>query len=290
MRKIYSLLLLVFSLFVFNSCEDENDLTKTFKDFSFLSFKSTDKVLTVLENAGTVTIPVYISEPQGSDVQVSVQLTDGTAEYDEHYTFASTTVTIPAGQYEAAFQLTLVNDDEFNESRRFTVKLDSPASVTVGLSGATGSFEKTVVIVNDDCPSQYAYWFGSILVEDIGYDTTAGIGSANVNGDCDVLLVDNNLPADASPVNTKFELVFTPDPSDPAGSFGTVEVSDTFVRQRTFNVSGVSTVCDVKYRATGFYDVASGEIYLEYNYRAFRASDGALVGTYYNGGNLITLP
>lgn len=263
---------------------------KTFKDYSFISFKSTDKVLTILENAGTINIPVYVNEPQDSDVLVNIQLTDGSAVNNEHYSFVSTSVTIPAGQTQADFQLSLIDDDEFNESRRFTVKLDTQASVTVGLSGATGSFEKTVVIVNDDCPTQFAHWFGMILVEDIGYDTTYGTGSANDNGDCDVLLVDNNLPADASPVNTKFELVFTPDPGDPSGSFGTVVVADTYVRQRTFNISGVSTVCDVKYRATGFYDVASGEIYLEYDYRAFRASDGVLVGNYYSGGNLITLP
>lgn len=289
MKKIYSLLFVVFSLPLFISCEDENDLTKTFKDFSFLSFESTDRVLTVLENAGTVSIPVYLTEPQDVDVQVSVVLTDDSAVVNENYTFVSTSITIPAGQYEAAFQLNLVDDSDFNESRRFNIKLQSTSSLVVGLAGASGSSEKTVVIVNDDCPSQYAFWFGLLSVEDVGFGSTPGVGSANLNGDCDVLLVDNNLPGEAAPVNTKFELIFTPDPADPLGSFGTVEVVDTTVRQRTFTVGGVATLCDVKYRATGFYDTATGEIFLDYNFRAFNAATGNLVGTYYDGQNVITL-
>lgn len=289
MKKLYSIIFLVSFCLLNLSCDDENDLTKTFDDFTFLSFKSTDNVLTVLENSGSVSIPVYLSEPQNTDVEVSIVVTDGTAISGDHFTFNSLSITIPAGQYESAFQLNLVNDSEFNESRRFKIKIQSSSSLVVGLSGANGSTEKDVVVVNDDCPTQYAFWFGLLSVEDVGYGSTSGVGSANTNGDCDVLLVNNNLPGDASPVNTLFELIFTADSSDPSGSVGTVEVLDTTVRQRTFNVGGTPTVCDVKYRATGFYDTTTGEIFLDYEYRAFNASTGNLVGLYYSGQNIITL-
>jgi hypothetical protein len=225
MRKL-KLFLSFISLSLLFSCETEDNLLKTFNQYTFISFLDTAPTLNVLENASVVSIPVYVSEPQSSDMTVTIVPTNGTAESGVHYSFVATTITIPAGEYEGEFLLNIINDGSFNESRKFNIELSTSATnLTLGLTGDLGSFEKEVTIVNDDCPTQYAYWFGPLSVEDVGYGSTPGSGSANINGDCDKLVVNNNLPGVGGATNTIYELVLTP--TNPSGSQGTVVVNET---------------------------------------------------------------
>jgi hypothetical protein len=283
MRKLKLLLSFIFVSLLF-SCNTEDNLLKTFNQYKFLSFLDTAPVLSVLENVSTISIPVYVSEPQSTDITVSILSTDGTAISGVHYNFVATTITIPAGEYQGEFLLNVVNDDSFNESRKFSISLSTSATnLTVGLSGDQGSFDKDVVIVNDDCPTEFSYWFGSLSIEDVGYGSTPGTGSANINGDCDKLVVDNNLPGISSETNTVYELIFTP--TNPSGSEGTVVVNET--PSRTGLEGGTVTAV---YTASGTYDTATGEIILDYSLDAKNNDTGAILGNYYSGTNIIRLP
>ena len=266
------------------SCEEEDNLLKTFNQYTFISFLETSTTLNVLENTSVVSIPVYVSEPQSSDITVTIVPTNGSAESGVHYSFVATTITIPAGEYEGEFLLNIVNDGSLNDSRKFNIELSTSATnLTLGLSGEIGSYKKEVVIVNDDCPTQYAYWFGSLSIEDVGYGSTPGSGSANSNGDCDKLIVNNNLPGIGSATNTIYELVLTP--TNPSGSQGTVVVNET--PSRTGLEEGTVTAV---YSATGTYDTATGEIFLDYSLDAQSNATGDILGNYYTGTNVIRLP
>jgi hypothetical protein len=283
MKKLKLFLSFIFFSLVFISCEEEDNLLKTFNQYTFVSFLNTEATISVLENAPVVSIPVYLSEPQSSDVTVSIVVTDDTALSGVHYSFVATTITIPAGEYNGEFVLNVVNDGSFNESRKFNVALStSAANLTLGLTGDVGSFDKDIIIVNDDCPTQYAYWFGALSIEDVGYGSTPGSGAANINGDCDKLIVNNNLPGVPAQTNTIYELVLTP--SNPSGSQGTVVVNETVSRT---GLSG-GTITAV-YTASGTYDTATGEIILDYSLDAKNNASGAIVGNYYTGTNIIRL-
>ena len=132
------------------------------------------------------------------------------------------------------------------------------------------------------CPTQYAYWFGYLYIEDVGYGSTVGTGSANSSGDCDKLIVNNNLPGIGSATNTIYELVLTP--TNPSGSQGTVVVNET--PSRTGLQNGTVTAV---YTATGTYDTATGEIILDFSLDAKNNATGAILGNYYTGTNIIRL-
>ena len=266
------------------SCEEEDNLLKTFNQYTFISFLETSSTLNVLENTSVVSIPVYVSEPQSSDITVTIVPTNGTAESGVHYSFVATTITIPAGEYEGEFLLNIVNDGSFNDSRKFNIELSTSATnLTLGLSGEIGSYKKEVVIVNDDCPTQYAYWFGSLSIEDVGYGSTPGSGSANINGDCDKLIITNNLPGAPGATNSIYELILTP--SNPSGSQGTVVVNETPTRTGISN----GTVTAV-YTGSGTYDTATGEITIDYSLDFKSNATGAILQNWYTGTNVIRLP
>jgi hypothetical protein len=138
------------------------------------------------------------------------------------------------------------------------------------------------------CPTQYAYWFGSLSIEDVGYGSTPGSGSANINGDCDKLIVNNDLPGIGdggvpANLNTIYELIFTP--TNPSGSQGTVVVNETIIRTGLQN----GTITAV-YTGNGTYDTATGEIIIDYSLDAKSNATGAILGNYYTGTNVIRLP
>ncbi len=269
------------------SCEqNDHDLFKTFDDYTYVGFTNGNAVVSTAENSGTYEIPVLISAAQDQDVVVTLTTTDGTAVAGQHFSLASSTVTIPAGQYGGTFVLNLIDDEDFNESRTFEIGLSTNVpNLRIGLDGATGTFEKTVLIVNDDCPTNFNIWFGSILVEDVGFGNTPGVGSANASGTCDVLVVDNNMPGIGSATNTIYEVVLVPDFD--GATTGTATVANTTARTGIANAQfgPLSAV----YEASGFYDEDSATITLEYVLKAVNAG-GSTVGNFYTGTNVITKP
>jgi hypothetical protein len=285
MKKIVLFIALSFIAF---SCDKDKVEENTYSGGSFVSFeKISSTSLSVTEGGGAYNLKVTISKEQSSDVNVAlniVVLTQGGVNYE----IASNQVTIPAGQLSGNLTITPVNDDLNTPSTVIKVSILSVnPGIIIGLS-EVGSYEKTITLVNDDCPTQYGYWFGSLSIEDVGYETTPGSGSANSNGACDKLIVTNDLPAIGdggvpANLNTIYELIFTP--TNASGSQGFVVVNET--PSRTGLQNGTVTAV---YSATGTYDTATGEISLDYSLDAKSNATGAILGNYYTGVNVIRLP
>ncbi|NBL64403.1 hypothetical protein GV828_04200 [Flavobacterium sp. NST-5] len=289
MKKLSKyLLFFAISPLLFLGCDDiEENLFRTFDDFTFVSLSGNSNTLTVQENAGSVNIPVSLSSPLDSDLQVSLVVTDSTAVTGVDFTFANTIVTIPAGQTSAMFVLNVIDDEVFNESKIFSVELNSSnPAVMAGLSGNAATFQKTVVIVNDDCPTNYDLWFGALSVEDVGYGSTPGSGGATPAGTCDILRVNNDLPGIGGATAAIYDVRLIP--------FSDGDTQGEAIVDRTLARAAAQThatlgVLDAVYEASGFYDETTREITLEYTLLA-RNSQGTIVGSFYTGTNIIRVP
>ncbi|WP_298148283.1 Calx-beta domain-containing protein [Flavobacterium sp.] len=274
---------LVGGLFALSSCEQDNhDLFKTYGETDVLTFVNTTEVISFTENVGQVRIPVALSVAQAQDVVVSLNVVDDTAVTGTNFTFQNLSITIPAGEFTGEFVLNVVDDVDFNEARRFKATLATTApNVSVGFEAALGTFEKTFLIANDDCPTNFDLWFGPVDVEDVGFGSTPGVGGLNANGDCDTIRIENNLPGVPSPTNEVYEIVLVPD--FPGATTGTATVAATVSR---VNASGA---LDAVYEASGTYDEATKTITLDYVLAAVNDA-GATVGNFYTGTNVITVP
>jgi hypothetical protein len=108
--------------------------------------------LIVAENAGSVSIPLTITNPgaAASTVQVALQ-SFGTATPGEDYAYASTqTVTFPAGATgPQTVTIPITNDVLAEETEYFVVRLQNPTNATV----ATGSTDVLVYIKDNDTPA-----------------------------------------------------------------------------------------------------------------------------------------
>ena len=165
--------------------------------------------------------------------------------------------------------------------------------IIIGLR-EVGSYEKTITLVNDDCPTRFNIWFGSVNCEDVGYGATPGTGAATVAGTCDILVVTaaTNIVGWTSGAfnSVAHEFVFTPDaPNSPTGI---VDIEDTIIGGRNFTIGGVSSPCDVLYTASfGTYNQTTRIIECDYQIKARRISDGATFNINgWNGTNRIIKP
>jgi hypothetical protein len=281
MKKIF-LSILAISLF---GCEqNDHDLRKTFSDFEMVTFVNTQEVNAFFEDGGLAEIPVGLSKPLSEDLTVSIAVTDGTAINGVHYSFESTSIVIPAGESSGSFKLMVVNDEEINESREFEIVLSSnnPA-VQLGLSSSVGSTAKTIVLANDDCTTNFRVFIGSVSVEDFGFETTPGVTFFNPRRDCNIVRIDNNLPALGGATNTIFDIELIPDFEE--ATTGTAVVARTLVRARA-NAAGN---LDAFYQASGFYDEDTKTITLDYEVVAVDNVTGNSPGNFYDGQNIITV-
>ena len=166
--------------------------------------------------------------------------------------------------------------------------------IIIGLR-EVGSYEKTITLVNDDCPTRFNIWFGSVNVEDVGYGVAPGTGAATVAGTCDILVVTSatNFVGYGTGAlnNVQHEFVFTPDaPNSPTGI---VDIEPTVISRRNFTIGGVSSPCEVLYTASfGTYNQTTRIIECDYQLFARRISDGALftLGASWSGTNRIIKP
>lgn len=274
--------LLIISV-LFTSCSDEDNLNKSFSDFNFASFDNPNAVLTVQEDSGTFEIDFTISAAQATDTQISIEATDDSGLAGVHYSFVNQTVTVPAGAYSGSFTLVLIDDEESNESRSFNINLTSAnPNIIVGLAGNDATFEKRVVIVNDDCPTNYNIWFGPLSVEDVGFGTSPGTGSATPNGTCDLLRVINDLPGIGGNTTSTYDIVLVPFIEGGTSGIATVEatVARTGIANATFGD------LEAIYSASGVYDETTQTINLNYQLDA-RDGTGEIVGSFYTGTNVI---
>lgn len=284
---IYGLSFVALS-FLFNSCDAyDDDNQKAYAASNFAMFADNQATLSVSEDGGSLVIPVSISKPSSTDLTVNLRFTNGTAQSGVHFN-APTSVVIPAGQISTNLTIAIVDDTNLNATRSFNLDIASVSDNTYGVGiSDEGSYSKTISIINNDCPTKFTYWVGNLSVEDVGYGSTPGTGAANSSGDCDILVVNNDLPgvagnAVAGSLNTLYNVFFTPTNAD--GSEGTVVVTSTLSAKV---VSGGVTY-DAKYSGTGIYSAVTGEVVINYALSAYRA-DGSLAGTFWSGTNVLRL-
>jgi hypothetical protein len=222
------------------------------------------------ESAGTVSIPVLLTTPQSSDVTVNFTLTGTGAQQGTDYNIVTPTVVIPAGETEGNIQIALIDNEEFNLPKNLTLTITgtSASNVGVGLAGQVGSYSKTVVIANDDCPSQFTLWFGELTINESGIAPKTGTGAANENGDCDVLVITGDL-GDFGIDDVGFQFYFTPDFE--GATTGTINVPEQLY------CDGCSSNLDVFYSAEGIYDEETQTITVDYSVR--RSDNAGYTGT-----------
>ena len=276
MKKIF---LFILTLIFFASCDETSNLVKTYESDSFVSFKGAGPNITVGENQGTAQIPFTMSTASAQDVTVVFKVENETAVSGTHFTFPTLSVVVPAGQYGGNLALNLVDDVVFNASRTFKLTiLSNSANFKIGLGVLADSSIKKVIIVNNDCPTRSDLWFGSLNVEDVGYGSTRGTGSANATGTCDVLRVDNDLPGYGGQTIYDINLV----PSAPNSLTGRATILPTISRA---NLTATTNAVLV---GTGTYNQTTKTITIDYILQERRIADNSIVRLIYSGTNIIT--
>jgi len=268
------------------SCDPDDAV---YSEGNFVAFTDANRpVITALDVEDEFSLDISLALPLNEDVTIDLNIDEDTAILGTNFDLAQS-VTIPAGETRVIITGTLSEsedggDDESDNVITFTVSLgENNANLRTGIADV-GSRSKTVNIVQvSNCPTPFYEWIGDLNVEDVGEGTSSGTGALNSGFDCDVLIVDNNLPGIASPTNTSYELIFTPGPG--GSESGTVEVTSTISREEIPLQSG--EVVDGVYEAFGFYDSSTGEITLNYVFSA--VEDGEVLGTFWEGTNIITV-
>ncbi|SNR71480.1 T9SS type A sorting domain-containing protein [Hymenobacter mucosus] len=121
---------------------------------------------TVAENAGTVQLPVTLSaaSTQAITVEVAVATAGGTATSPADYTFATQTLTFPAGSTAAQnATLTIVDDAAFESAE--TVVLSLRNVLPAGAATAAGSYTLTITD-NDVAPTPVISPIATLTVND----------------------------------------------------------------------------------------------------------------------------
>lgn len=103
--------------------------------------------VSVAEGAGLAFFTIGIQPPSSVAATVEIATQDGTALAGADYTALTTTVTIPAGEANTTFAVTLLDDYAVEIYRKeFQVLLSNPANAKLGTTSATGT------ILDDDLP------------------------------------------------------------------------------------------------------------------------------------------
>ena len=189
MKKYFvKLALLALSTTAFVSCDED---TVTYGGDNFVSFNQVARTrFNAFENVGVAEIPVNLAFPKSSDVVVTFKIENSTAVEGVDYVLLTPgTVTIPAGETTANIRIQITNNDVQNDSKSMEITLTSvsQADVSLGLVD-NGSKFKRLLIVNDDCTTNFLPFIGTYNVLDAD---NVVIGSAeadvNDNADCNVL-------------------------------------------------------------------------------------------------------
>lgn len=246
----------------FSGCEEQDFL---FDGPHFVSF--TQSSISLSENsADPLGAMVQISQKRDFDVQVSFEVTaDGAVEGQDYNVLTASPVTIPAGSFEVPILIEPIDNSDFETAARKVTFTITSASNDIGVQ-VNESAE--VNIVNDDCPSKSNIWWGNVTLVDVGYATTGGTGSANSNGDCDVLVIEGDLIGGAVAAVTYYLT-----PAADGASSGTIEAP-----KGRYNCCATA----YEYEATGTYDETTETILLDY---IFYRADGSI---FWTGQTIIT--
>ncbi|MCL4869690.1 MAG: carbohydrate-binding protein [Anaerolineae bacterium] len=114
---------------------------------------------TVSEAQGTVTLFLSLSYEFYQDVVVTVSSVDGTATAGADYEPVNTTVTIPQGQTNGQFTITILQDTEIEPDETVILRLSNANISNVGP-------DATLTILDDDVPPAFSFAESVYLVEE----------------------------------------------------------------------------------------------------------------------------
>lgn len=145
MKKIFKYLsALTLGAVLFTSC-DMNKLPVFDDKDAFVAFNSASA--SVVENAGTVSVPVTLASLKGLSASVAVEGVDGTAKAGVNYVVETSTVTFSADAPTQYVVVKIINNDSFTGDLKFTLKLGNTGDVKAGSENTC-----TVTISDKDHP------------------------------------------------------------------------------------------------------------------------------------------
>lgn len=282
----YILVLSTLGVFLLNtSCEDPDEMTYKAAEgtpyFHFGGPATSDTIkYAILQTAPSpLNVTLYYSTEGSTNEVVNVPFTIEGSSSAYTVVGGETSFQFDAGEVESTIQIMPVTGVP---AATLYLKLGTPSNGgSIGYPGGNASLVEISILT---CPTNYGLWFGNLNAEDVGYGSVGAVGSTVPSLECDILLVDGDLPnSGQTPSNTKFELVFTP--AFDGATNGTVEVEPTkYINSLNFTTGAYA----VYYQATGIYDEGTETITLNYTVTANNISTGAVVGTWYTGANIIT--
>lgn len=137
---------LIFSLCLFTSCKEDEQMNTTDATVSM-----GEMTYSVKESKGLFTIPVVVSGEQNGDIQVRVEVKSESAncKVDENFIVTSTIVRIPASKKSVNIEIKSIDDRIINEDRKFSVTIVD----AVGAKIDSSSKQTLVTLIdNDDIP------------------------------------------------------------------------------------------------------------------------------------------
>lgn len=175
------------------SCDED---TVTYGGDNFVSFDDvTNTRLQFFENGGVSETLVYLAFPKSTDVTVNFTVTSDLAvEGTDYVVLTPGSITIPAGSTSAPIRIQIIDNDVMDDSKPLSIALTgvNDGSVTVGLTD-TGSKNKRLLIVNNDCTTNFQEFFGTLDA----FVPSGKVGTANAianeDGECNVLLIKGKL-------------------------------------------------------------------------------------------------
>ena len=145
MKKIFKYLsALTLGAVLFTSC-DMNKLPVFDDKDAFVAFNSA--TASVVENAGSVNVPVTLASLKGLNASVAIEAVDGSAKAGVNYVVETATVTFTADAPTQYVTVKIINNDSFTGDLKFTLKLGNTGDVNAGAENAC-----TVTITDKDHP------------------------------------------------------------------------------------------------------------------------------------------
>lgn len=175
------------------SCEED---TVTYGGNNFVSFDNVASTrVQFFENGGTSEVKVNLAFPKPNDVTVSFNVESALAvEGTDYVVLTPNNITIPAGETSASIKIQVIDNDVMDDSKPLFITLTgtNDATVTLGLKD-NGSKNKRFLIVNNDCTTNFATFFGKLKVTASGSVLGTATATVNEDGDCNVLLIEGPL-------------------------------------------------------------------------------------------------
>ncbi|QDV50075.1 Calx-beta domain-containing protein [Gimesia fumaroli] len=129
--------------------------------------------ISVDEDAGTAMLTVSLSHPVATTVSLDFATLDGTALNNSDYTPTTGTVTFNPGETTKTINLTIINDDLYEQSESFFVQLSNLEQNGFNVDFAVDQAE--VTILSNDFPT--------LSINDVEVDEDAGMATLTVSLD-----------------------------------------------------------------------------------------------------------